>query len=160
MKRAPAVPRLTPANDDFVIKKLGDERRSETPCSKCGGTVIWRDYGGNNRLPPRYCRPCHAAYMREWREAHPDGYTKKHKARAIAGVYRRRKKLVAIEACESCGDPTAEMHHLDYDRPLEVLWLCRRCDVTLHRMKKRPPAAQVAKRIELWISRRRPRKVA
>jgi len=32
--------------------------------------------------------------------------------------------LVPVENCQVCGGPNAEIHHLDYDKPLEVLWLC------------------------------------
>ena len=42
-------------------------------------------------------------------------------------------------ACEICGKENAEGHHEDYDRPEDVIWLCRRHHAWLH-----------AGRLSLW----------
>ena len=72
------------------------------------------------------CLACHAAYMREWRKTHPLNAEQRRKdaARSYAGVYKRRGKLIP-QPCAICGSPNVEMHHPDYDRPLEVVWLCK-----------------------------------
>ena len=64
--------------------------------------------------------------MRGWRPNHPlnDDQKRKDVARSTAGVYKRRGKLTA-KPCEACGDNHAEMHHDDYDKPLDVRWMCR-----------------------------------
>lgn len=42
------------------------------------------------------------------------------------------------ECCEACDSTTNIVgHHEDYDKPLEVLWLCRRCHGMLHRSNER-----------------------
>jgi hypothetical protein len=38
--------------------------------------------------------------------------------------------------CEDCGDPDTEAHHPDYDRPMVVRWLCRKCHKAEHRRLK------------------------
>lgn len=78
------------------------------------------------------CGDCHAAYMREWRKTHPlsPEQHRRDSARSYAGVYLKRGKLKR-EPCQECG-ARAEMHHEDYDRPLEVTWLCRECRLALH----------------------------
>lgn len=100
-----------------------------TACSKCHDAAPAKGQ--------RYCTPCHNAYMREWRKTHPltPAQKKKDTARSYANVYKRRGKLVKIP-CESCGSPRSQMHHEDYDRPLDVIWLCRPCHMRLHASEK------------------------
>ena len=71
--------------------------------------------------------------MREWREANPltGGPRSRDTARSYAGTYKRRGKLTTLP-CQCCGDPQAEMHHQDHERPLEVTWLCRPCHLSWH----------------------------
>ena len=40
--------------------------------------------------------------------------------------------------CENCGvnNTVLEGHHEDYSNPLDVVWLCRRCHMALHRKYK------------------------
>lgn len=94
-------------------------------CSKC--RVVEAPEGS------RYCLPCRNAFRREWRKTHPmtPGQKKKDTARSYAGVYKRRGKLQRLP-CECCGDPDSQMHHEDYDKPLDVVWLCRPCHLQLH----------------------------
>jgi hypothetical protein len=68
----------------------------------------------------------HAAYMRQWRKTHPLTAEQRRRdiARSYAGVYKRRGKLVP-QPCVQCGAP-AEMHHIDYNKPLLVTWICRK----------------------------------
>jgi hypothetical protein len=70
--------------------------------------------------------------MRGWRVDHPLNQAQRRKAnaRSYAGTYLRRGKLQR-SVCEGCG-AVAEMHHDDYDKPLEVRWLCRSCHLDEH----------------------------
>lgn len=36
-----------------------------------------------------------------------------------------RRGLVEQKPCRVCGSPDSEAHHGDYDRPMDVDWLCR-----------------------------------
>lgn len=93
-------------------------------CSRCD-RVHARGHG--------YCLACHAAYMRDWRKRHPmtPEQRRKDSCRSYAGVYKRRGVL-RPEPCEACGSSAVEMHHEDYTRPLDVIWLCRACHLSLH----------------------------
>jgi hypothetical protein len=73
-----------------------------------------------------------AVYMRRWRKTHPLTPEQRYKdnSRSYANVYKHRGKLVP-EAC-ICGQTNVEMHHDDYDRPLEVDWMCRECHLSFH----------------------------
>ena len=50
-----------------------------------------------------------------------------------------KRGLVEAHPCEDCGATPAEAHHADYERPLRVEWLCRRC----HKQRHRKGAANV-----------------
>lgn len=95
-------------------------------CSRCPSPL------GDRFGTSRYCRNCAAAYMREWRKTHPLTPEQKRKdnARSYAGVYKRRGKI-REQPCGVCGGK-AQMHHPDYDRPLDVVWLCRVHHLELH----------------------------
>lgn len=55
----------------------------------------------------------------------------KDNARSYLGVYVRRGR-VKRGPCEICGS-TAEAHHEDYGKPLDVRWLCRVHHLEYHR---------------------------
>lgn len=78
--------------------------------------------------------------MREWRKTHPlTGEARKRAiARSYANVYLRAGKLTR-QPCEVCGDSKVQMHHDDYDKPLEVRWFCHDDHLDLH--GKRPAQA-------------------
>ena len=42
--------------------------------------------------------------------------------------------------CENCGALEVEAHHDDYDKPLEVRWLCRHDHRQLHRERGDGPS--------------------
>jgi hypothetical protein len=57
----------------------------------------------------------------------------REKAAARSAVARavRRGRLVR-RPCEVCGDTKTDAHHVDYARPLDVQWLCRRHHADAH----------------------------
>ncbi|KEP68012.1 hypothetical protein DL1_16580 [Thioclava dalianensis] len=69
--------------------------------------------------------------QRKWRDKHPKRYLA-HLAVANA----LRLGVMEKHPCAVCGNPKADAHHSDYDRPFDVLWLCRRHHVALHRLGK------------------------
>jgi hypothetical protein len=76
--------------------------------------------------------------MRKWRETR-GGYAalspeerRKDNCRSYANIYKKRGVLVP-RPCEVCG-AKAEMHHPDYNMPLNVEWLCHECHTELHRL--------------------------
>lgn len=89
-----------------------------------------------HRLKHRWCAPCHATYMREWRKTHRMSPEQRRKdiARSYANEYKKRGKL-ARKPCEKCGEPKSQMHHEDHTKPLEVTWLCRKCHIELHQSR-------------------------
>ena len=56
---------------------------------------------------------------------------KKKGARILANIAQEYGFLVP-KPCERCGAKADHKHHDDYDKPLEVTWLCVHCHIGLH----------------------------
>jgi len=120
-------------------------------CKKCGGTDF--AYG--------QCRPCrnaaerervklkgehHREVCRRWKQLHHEqamasvvAWTKnpehRKQVRAMWRVRRAIKdgRLVPADRCSICGKHCkTQAHHQSYDRPLEVDWVCRGCQIAVH----------------------------
>ncbi len=67
--------------------------------------------------------------MRAWRLRHPYSVSveqlRRIRCRDTARAALRLGHLQR-KPCEVCGSPDSEKHHDDYDKPLEVRWLCRK----------------------------------
>jgi len=84
------------------------------------------------------CLACHSKYLREWRKIHPLTPIERHKmnCRKYTHMYLKRGKLNR-GPCEVPGcDRPAQMHHEDYDKPLEVRWFCRQHHLGWHMHNK------------------------
>lgn len=95
--------------------------------------------GNECREGQRNCTECNAESSRKWRKENTltAEQRKKDNCRSYAGVYKRRGKLIQLP-CEECGEEDSEMHHKDYDKPLEVTWLCRRCRLNKQHNENQP----------------------
>lgn len=73
---------------------------------------------------------------RDWR-ANTPGYWKRNRPKAahFAVMHALQTgKLIRPTVCEKCGDMCKpQAHHEDYEKPLEVIWLCRPCHGKRHR---------------------------
>jgi hypothetical protein len=105
--------------------------------------------------------------MREWRKTHPEGPNEHNvaaraiarttlpiriAARATARQSKARGTLVP-QPCLVCGAGNAQMHHVDYDRPLDVAWLCDTHHKGWHRFWR----ALVLEQFELWVAEQKQR---
>jgi hypothetical protein len=70
----------------------------------------------------RFCAKCKPLHVRE-----------RNEAQLILAIARRVGFVASADACERC-DSThwVEAHHPDYSRPLDVIYLCRRCHRNEH----------------------------
>jgi hypothetical protein len=68
---------------------------------------------------------------RSWTERNP----KKRQANMIVGNAISSKKISKPKECEECSvkDVRLEGHHDDYNKPLEVRWLCSACHRAWHK---------------------------
>ena len=112
-----------------------------------------RECGSVTRSTPDIC---HArvsegrASCRRHEAPHPDD--KRAVARGLVAIAIRHRALTRCEACElssrRVGDPgprgwpvnAIHAHHEDYDRPLDVIWLCGGCHYQVHQVHGSLPA--------------------
>ncbi len=98
-------------------------------CSKCGKP--------NDRFPQRYCRTCHAAYMRDWRPSYgdlPESEKEKARCRSFTNMLIRRGAIERPVNCISCpSTDRIENHHEDYSDPYTFEGMCIDCHKELHR---------------------------
>lgn len=113
-------------------QSLSEDMDKKTTCSALNCSNPRRNNGKQ-----RYCLEHHNAWCRENRKPKADitpFEAMKAKARSIANNARRDGKLIP-EPCK-CGCEKVEMHHPDYSKPLEIIWLCRDCHLELHRKER------------------------
>ena len=85
--------------------------------------LAWQDSNREDMLARRRANP--------WRERDPKKEQARRKARAL-----NRERLPCQHVSDDgvvCGVEPAEKHHPDYDKPLEVVWLCRTHHGVVHR---------------------------
>lgn len=74
------------------------------------------------------------------KEYHQRTYEKNKDKHSANGKLRRAVNkgiLIRSPYCQICGkECKTEGHHVDYDRPLDVVWLCRNCHVKAHKIIK------------------------
>jgi hypothetical protein len=80
--------------------------------------------------PQRYCDPCRRE--REGSVRLSADAQKKAKARR-AVRYAVHMRRLTQEPCEVCGVDQTQAHHVDYDRPLDIRWLCPAHHAAEHR---------------------------
>ena len=67
------------------------------------------------------------SYFKNYKEKYPE------RKRAIAIVsYAIKKGRLKKSCCIICANKKSEAHHQDYNKPLEVIWLCKSCHKKLH----------------------------
>ena len=73
-----------------------------------------------------------AALTKKWRAED------RRRSAAHSAVSRAiRSGALVQEPCKTCGSAKSVGHHEDYDKPLEVIWMCAPCHVRHHqRLKK------------------------
>lgn len=113
-------------------------------CKVC--TCKWQtDYSAANREKIRARARMAYAKRPERQASRSCRYRRSHRKRITAtnkANYAKRKGLLVKRACERCGSTeNIDSHHDDYDKPLDVRWLCRSCHKRLHGELRRKETA-------------------
>lgn len=120
-------------------------------CSKCKSTSVpLVKYSKNIYTGIQYyrCRDCVAERGRTYRLTENGARVTgriakmasirnplKYKARHMVSTAVASKKLIKPTKCEDCNNTkNIQGHHKDYNKPLEVLWLCTSCHAAKHKV--------------------------
>jgi len=98
--------------------KKGGETKSELVNQEKENNPNWK--GGVSENAYRY--------RKRQKERHPEKVKARRKAQRAV-----KKGYLEKQPCVNCGSTeNLEAHHEDYDKPLDVTWLCKRCHKDYH----------------------------
>ena len=140
---------LKPLSDFYKHKRMGDGHLNK--CKDCAKKDVTKHREGNLEKVREYDRnrPNHKERLQRNKEyAKTDvgkqvvaksrnNYRKKHKlryvAKAVFGHAVRDGKILRPNYCSHCGiEGSPQGHHNDYNKPLDVVWVCVRCHTNFH----------------------------
>jgi len=103
-------------------------KKDKTLCCKCNNKkdVTWSSY----------CKDCRRNYNKSYRLN--ENSKKKLKIRIKVNSLIKSRKIIKMP-CEKCGNIKTQAHHDDYNKPLDVRWLCHFHHREHHRMVKNNP---------------------
>ncbi len=120
--------------------------KDEKQCSQCKVsypiTLFWKNGVNYAGLPKRhsFCKFCQtkirkANYSAAREKQKQERNRKKIRAqRVVQG--RVRNGTMIKQPCWICGELEVDAHHILYDFPLKVIWLCRRHHIDTHVEKR------------------------
>lgn len=110
--------------ESFPRRSLNKSDGRASVCTDCHA-VYMRDYARENRT-----KEDKSAASKRYRERFPE----RESARAAVKRALKQKKLVRPSRCSECNKRTfVEAHHPNYKKPLDVMWLCKKCHGSIHR---------------------------
>ena len=113
-------------NENRILKGI-TKKHQYGLCPQCGKEKPNKNWA--------YCLKCNNANSAKWKRENPfltEEEKFKKNVRSITRYYVRKGILIK-SSCEVCGEKKVEGHHDDYNKPLEVRWLCRKHHDEHHR---------------------------
>lgn len=110
-------------------KDLDEFYKGRLVCKACVSAANLARYHENGGKPTNKDIPRQRKRQKEYY------HRNKHKnhARYLTRKAIKNGDLVRPEMCERGHDGPVFAHHEDYDRPLDIMWLCRKCHTRIHR---------------------------
>ena len=124
-------------------RKTKEDFSSMKTCFKCGVEKEFDAFYKHPRMKDgrvNKCKECNKKDVRENRASKQEYYRAYDRERGYreydpqkAKARRAVRKLKRPAKCTSCHAVGAvEGHHKDYDKPLDVVWLCKPCHSKVH----------------------------
>lgn len=101
---------------------MNETAPTSNTCIRCGNTWTprWDHY-------PKQCPSCKSSAWNTPRNLKIEAHAKVRAAKVFG--------IITPKPCEVCGNdnmPLIVAHHEDYNKPMDVTWLCRRCHSRRH----------------------------
>jgi membrane-associated HD superfamily phosphohydrolase len=129
---------IMPLSEFYKHSAMGDGHLNK--CKECAKTDVKKHREDNIEKVRAYDRErgkrpermaAQVSITRLWRAED------KRRAKAHNAVSQAIKKGKLVrQSCERCEAKKTEAHHEDYDKPLEVMWLCTPCHKQRHKELK------------------------
>lgn len=118
-------------------------------CGRCKKHKCNREFNADKKTKDglqAWCRICHnkknaenregGRYRESWRKGTAKWQANNKKQVAMHKFMRSAitKGSIVRQPCVRCGDPNSEGHHDDYDKPLDITWLCAKHHKEYHRL--------------------------
>lgn len=127
-----------PLSDFYRHKGMADGRLNT--CKECKKTASTLNRNANIERYRQYDRdrskePDRIAVARELAESWKRRHKKEHLAQLAV---QRAVRLGALKRlpCKVCGEQKTVAHHEDYDKRLDVVWLCEPCHKERHKQMR------------------------
>jgi hypothetical protein len=112
---------------DGHLNKCKDCTKSDSTENRNKNIERIREYDRERAKNPER-KAYNLSIMQAWRREDP------RRQRAHSLVSRAIKKALLVRApCCRCGSERSLAHHEDYDKPLDVIWLCQPCHKQRHK---------------------------
>lgn len=108
-------------------------------CSRsCVGKSTMAKHPWTGSRNPKYVDGLWEKRKYTYKKRFRDKYPEKAFAHDTLRKAIRSGKIHKPGACEDCGKKCiTHGHHVDYDKPLDVVWLCRACHLSKHTKAKK-----------------------
>lgn len=105
---------------NFFNRKANSPKGIDCYCKECNRNKN-RKYRQENK---EYL----SNYVKQYRENNPEKYKAHYTLQNAV-----REGHIEKQPCNVCGSINVEAHHEDYSKPLDIIWLCRRCHIAVHK---------------------------
>lgn len=119
-----------PKMSDGHVNKCKECNKADVRENRAKKLQYYRQYDVDRYANSPDRRAAAASRTRGWIERHPERRSAHHAVQSAV----RGGKLSKPDACSACGSKgVIHGHHEDYDKPLDVVWLCPPCHSDAHK---------------------------